>query len=98
MTNDRAGDNGGAERALSSRQVAAARLLALGRCGRAVAVEIGVNEHTVTRWRRNRRFDEEVRRQHALVLAEQVRLRRAESVDAYAVVAEQVMRKYGMIR
>ena len=82
---------------LTTRQVAAARLLALGRCGRAVAAEVGVNEHTITRWRRTRCFDDEVRRQHALVLAEQVRQRRAEAVDAYAVVAERIVRKYGMI-
>src|SRR3954454_17529835 len=71
---------------LSTRQIAAARLVAMGRSGRAVAAEVGVNEHTITRWRRTRRFDEEVRRQHALVLAEQVRQRRAESADAHALV------------
>jgi DNA-binding NarL/FixJ family response regulator len=85
-------------RALTPRQVASARLLALGRCGRAVAAEVGVNEHTITKWRRTRRFDDEVRRQHTLVLAEQVRQRRAESVDAYAAVAERIVRKYGMMR
>jgi hypothetical protein len=83
---------------LTPRQVAAARLLALGRCGRAVAAEIGVNEHTVTRWRRVPAFATEVRRQHELVLAEQVRQRRTRSTDDYAAVAEQIARKYGMVR
>lgn len=83
---------------LSSRQVAAARLLALGRHGRAVAAEVGVNEHTITRWRRMPAFADEVRRQHELILAEQVRQRRAEKVDAFAAVADRVARKYGMAR
>ena len=83
---------------LRTRQVAAARLLALGRHGRAVAAEMGVNEHTITRWRRTPAFADEVRRQHELILAEQVRQRRAEKVDAFAAVADRVARKYGMVR
>ena len=80
------------------RQVAAARLLALGLSGRAVAAEVGVNEHTITRWRRTPAFGAELRRQHALVLAEQVRARRAESADARVPVAGRLLRKYGMPR
>lgn len=83
---------------LTSRQVAAARLIALGRSGRAVAAEIGVDEHTVTRWRRLPAFASELLRQQELVLAEQCRQRRAASVDAYATVAERVARKYGLVR
>jgi hypothetical protein len=37
-----------------------------------------------------------MRRQHALALAEEVRRRHAESVDAYAAVAERIARRYGM--
>jgi hypothetical protein len=85
-------------KALSSRQVAAARLLALGRSARSAAAEVGVNEHTVGKWRRIREFEDEVRRQHALVLAEHVRQRRADALDTYTAVAERVMRKYGMLR
>ncbi|MGB7157912.1 MAG: hypothetical protein WBD40_07585, partial [Tepidisphaeraceae bacterium] len=59
---------------------------------------VGVNEHTVTRWRRSPGFAAEVQRQHELALAEQVRQRRAEKVDAYAAVAERVARQYGMAR
>ena len=83
---------------LTTRQVAAARLLALGRCGRSVAREVGVNEHTVTRWRRMPAFANELRRQQELVLAEEVRQRRAEKVDAYAAVSERIARKYGLAR
>ena len=83
---------------LPPQRVAAARLLALGRCGRAVAAEVGVNEHTITRWRRTPTFAAEVARQHELILAEQVRQRRAEKVDAFAAGADRVARKYGMVR
>lgn len=82
---------------LTLRQVAGARLLALGRSGRAVASEIGVDEHSITRWRRLSAFGSEVRRQHELILAELCRQRRVESVDAYAAVAERVARKYGRV-
>ena len=96
--NDRTNPKATGEPGLSARQVAAARLLALGRSGRAVATEVGVEEHTVTRWRRAPAFVAEVRRQHELVLAEQVRQRRAEKVDAFAAVADRIARKYGMVR
>ena len=83
---------------LTPRQVAAARLLALGRRGTAVAAEVGVEKHTITRWRRSPAFAAEVSRQHELVLAEQCRQLRAEKVDAFAAVADRVARKYGLVR
>jgi hypothetical protein len=54
---------------LSPRQVSAARLLVLGRTGRDAARALGVNEHTITRWRRLPAFEAELARQHRLVLA-----------------------------
>ena len=48
---------------LSNRQLAAAQLLALGRTGRQAAGEVGVEEHTITRWRRMPLFAAEVRHQ-----------------------------------
>jgi hypothetical protein len=83
---------------LTARQVAAARVLALGHSGCAAAAEVGVEKHTITRWRRTPAFAAEVERQQALVLAEHVRQRRAEAVDAYAATAERIARKYGMAR
>jgi hypothetical protein len=83
---------------LTARQVAVARLLALGRSGSAAAREVGVEKHTITRWKRSPGFADEVHRQHDLILAEQVRQRRAEKVDAFAAVADRVARKYGMVR
>jgi FixJ family two-component response regulator len=81
---------------LTDRQVTAARLLVMARSARQVAREVGINEHTVGRWRQTRGFRDELRRQHAQALAEEVRLSRAESVDAYAAVAERIARRYGM--
>jgi FixJ family two-component response regulator len=52
---------------LSPRQVAAARLLILGRCGRDVARELEVEEHTITRWRRMPAFRAEIQRQLASI-------------------------------
>ena len=57
-----------------------------------------MEKHTITRWRRVPVFLDELRRQHELVLAEQVRQRRAEKVDAYAAVAERIASKYGLRR
>ena len=53
---------------LTPRQISAARLLVLGRCGRDVARELGVEEHTVTRWRRLPAFAAELARQQRLAL------------------------------
>jgi transposase-like protein len=84
---------------LADRQIAAARLLALGRTVRATAAEVGVEEHTVTRWRRQPAFQSEVGRQHTLILSEQVRLSLPRSnVDAEPSVADRLLRKYGFAR
>ena len=85
---------------LPDRQVAAARLLALGRTVRATAAEVGVEEHTVTRWRRRPAFVAEVRRQHALILARQVRAAGAHPRPAHPEpeFADRILRKYGFLR
>ena len=83
---------------LPPRQLAAARLLALGRTGRAVAGELGVEEHTISRWRRAPAFRDELRRQHDRILTEQVGQRRAEKVDGYRAAVEEIARKYGMAK
>jgi hypothetical protein len=54
---------------LTSRQLAAVRLLLLGRSGRAAARELDLEEHTITRWRRLPAFRAELARQHELALA-----------------------------
>jgi FixJ family two-component response regulator len=54
---------------LTPQQVAAARLLAAGRTNRAAASELGINEHTVGRWRRRRDFAEELARQQRVMLS-----------------------------
>ena len=83
---------------LTDRQVAAARLLALGRTGRDTAAEIGVNPHTIVRWRRLSGFQAEVRRQHALILAQQIRPTIRPTADAEPGFARGILRKYGLTR
>src|SRR5688572_20354567 len=61
---------------LTPRQVAAARLLVLGRTGREVARELDVEEHTISRWRRVPGFASEIARQERMVLAMQLGERR----------------------
>lgn len=61
---------------LPPRQVAAAQLLAIGRSGRQVAAAVGVEEHTITRWRRAAAFRAELRRQQQAALAIEVARRR----------------------
>ena len=52
----------------------------------------------MTGWRRMPAFANVLRRQQELVLAEEVRQRRAEKVDAYAAVSERIARTYGLAR
>src|SRR6185437_16452409 len=53
---------------LTPRQIAAARLLALGRSGRAVARELCLEEHTITRWWRLSAFVVELDHQQNLAM------------------------------
>ena len=66
---------------LTPRQIAAARLLALGRTGRAVARELGLEEHTITRWRRLPAFLRELDRQQNLAMICQMSESHAQSTN-----------------
>jgi DNA-binding CsgD family transcriptional regulator len=57
---------------LTPRQLAAARLLVLGRTARQTAREIGVEEHTIGQWKKRGEFRDELDRQSRLALAVQV--------------------------
>jgi hypothetical protein len=54
---------------LAPRQVSAARLLLAGRTCRAAARELGVEEHTIYRWRKLPAFRAELERQQRALLA-----------------------------
>jgi transposase-like protein len=80
-----------------ARSLSAVRLLILGRCGRDVARELGVNEHTITRWRRLPAFGEELRRQQELLYVE-LRQREVRRVADHHATVDAIARRYGVIR
>jgi hypothetical protein len=78
---------------LQPRQLSAIRLLILGRCGRDVARQLGVNEHTITRWRRLPAFAMELRRQQDALAAE-LRQREVKRVADYHATVDAMVRKH----
>jgi len=58
-------------RPLNPRQLTAARQLLAGRSVTAVALGMGLHPYTVTRWKRDPRFQAELRRQVSVAIARQ---------------------------
>ena len=73
----------GARGVLSHRQLAAARLLARGHGTMRVAERLGVNRHTVARWKRDPRFAAELGRLVASLTDSALRLRAGSRNHAY---------------
>jgi hypothetical protein len=75
----------GARRLLSVRQFAALRLLARGHGSQRVADHLGVNRHTIARWKREPAFAAELERRVATLTESALRLRAGSRMHAFSI-------------
>jgi hypothetical protein len=84
----------GARRLLSVRQLAALRLLARGHGSQRVADHLGVNRHTIARWKREPAFAAELERSVAALTESALRLRSGSRMHAFSLYRAELAERH----
>jgi hypothetical protein len=82
----------GARQPLSPRKLAALRLLARGHGSQRVADHLGVNRHTIARWKREPAFAAELERRVAALTESALRLRAGSRMHAFSLYRAELAR------